>query len=146
MIKSLMLEPGSPFPDLVLHSLDNQAEESLHGLKKKKHSLLLLIQGQDARVLALLQEFEKRRELFNWYEAPLIAVFASSQDVPQPWPLSAAKAWALAPGSVLAPGLAWGCGYLISRHKTLFSVYPDLAAIDLDQVERDLMVWEARHC
>ncbi len=93
----------------------------------------------------LLQALQNRLETFKWLQMSVVPVFTSTQDIPSGiWPAPAYPPW-FSP-SPLPEGLERGRVYLVSRTRSVFSLYPEIDKLDLDVVERDLMVWEARHC
>lgn len=138
-----MLAPGDAFPNFFFRRTDGTQFE-LHSLRKKEHALLLFVDTPNAEVFALIQRFQEKRTLFEWLQTRLVAVFPDTARVSSPWP-----APHYAPclyENPLPEGLDWGKGYLISRNRSLFSIYPELEFLSAQKVEDDVLHWEAVHC
>src|SRR5690349_13923864 len=118
-----MILPGKPFPNLLFNRPDGSSLE-MHELRKKEHALLLFIQHPHPDIFAFVGRFQDEAKVFEWLQTRLIPVFAERSKIPTPWP--APQYPACLYSEPLPEGLEWGKGYLVSRQRTLYSVYGEL--------------------
>jgi hypothetical protein len=138
-----MLNTGEQFPNFFLNRPDGTHLE-LYDLRKKEHALLLFIETPNQNIMALVQRFQDEMKLFDWLKTRMIAVFQDVKKIPTPWPAPMYSPFVYQ--QALPKDIQWGQGYLVSRNRTLYSIYPELDFLSAHQVEQDVLHWEAGHC
>jgi hypothetical protein len=138
-----VIAPGQPFPNLFLVRPDSTSLE-LNDFKKREHCLILFVDHPHPDTFAFVRRFQDEARTFEWLQTRLIVVFSSRSDIPTPWPAPAFAPFIYS--QPLPDGAEWGKAYLVSKHQTLFSIYPELPMLAASVVEKDILYWEARHC
>jgi hypothetical protein len=116
----------------------------LYELRKKEHALLLFIEAADRDTLALIGRFQDETKIFEWLKTRMIVVFKEAAKIPSPWPAPGYSPFVFS--QPLPEGVDWGKGYLVSRNRTLYSIYPELDLLSAHRIEQDVLHWEAAHC
>lgn len=140
---SSALRPGSMFPNLNLKGSEGVSME-LYDLRKKEHAAVLLVKDPWPALPGLISQFQDQAKLFEWLQLRLLPVYKDRAKAPTPWPAPGYPAWTLS--NELPEGAEWGWLYLVSKNRTVFSIYPDPALVSPQTLERDMLYYEARHC
>lgn len=138
-----MIQEGDLFPNFFLIRPDG-TNLDLYELRKKEHALLLFIEHPDRDTQAFIQRYQDETKLFEWLKTRLLVVFKDRSKIPTPWPAPSYSPFVHS--EPLHEGIEWDKGYLVSRNRTLYSIYPELPFLSAHRIERDVLHWEAGHC
>ncbi len=137
------LRPGLMFPNLLLRGVEDLRME-LHDLKKKEHAAVLFIKDPWPALPNFVSQFQDQARLFEWLNLRLLPIYHDRAKAPTPWPAPGYPLWTL--NAELPQGVEWGWLYLVSKNRTIFSIYPEPALLSPQTLERDMLYYEARHC